>query len=202
MPDLKYAIPDFLEQAKNTVRVLSFDPGSVNMGCSLVEYDKSLKTITVLANTVLTHPLHDIKSFIRERQQFVDEVQAWISAGKPSAIIAERFQSRGLRGTTIECVCIMLGILSSFGLPVLFTTAATWKNRYQKRFNVDLRQIYNELQVAPHQLDSALIGCFGLESGTKQYIDFSIDDVIAQVADTSLIPLKIKKNRRFRDEDA
>lgn len=96
----------------------------------------------------------------------------------------------------------MLGILSSFGLPVLFTTAATWKNRYQKRFNVDLRQIYNELQVAPHQLDSALIGCFGLESGTKQYIDFSIDDVIAQVTDTSLIPLKIKKNRRFRDEDA
>lgn len=91
MPDLKYAIPDFLEQAKNTVRVLSFDPGSVNMGCSLVEYDKSLKTITVLANTVLTHPLHDIKSFIRERQQFVDEVQAWISAGSHLLLLQSVF---------------------------------------------------------------------------------------------------------------
>lgn len=202
MTDLKYVIPEFAEQPENVVRVLSFDPGSVNMGCSLVEYDKSAKKITVLANTVLTHPLHDIKAFIKERQRFVDEINLWINAGRPSAIVAERFQSRGLRGTTIECVCMMLGILSSFGLPVLFITAATWKNRYQKRFGIDLKEIYSELQVAPHQLDSALIGCFGIESGTKQYIDFSFDDVSNQVTDTSLIPLKIKKNRRFRDEDA
>ena len=198
----EYVIPDFPEKPADSIRLLSFDPGSVNMGCSLLEITRSTKSITVLANTVLMHPLHDIKKFQQEQKQFVSEIKEWIEKGKPDAIIAERFQSRGLKGLTIECVCMMLGLLSMLGLPVLYITAATWKNRYQKRFKIDLREIYKEIQVAPHQLDSALIGCFGAETGLKSYIDFSIDDIIAQVTDKSLVPLKIRKHWRQEDENA
>lgn len=198
----EYTVPDFAEKPKNSTRVLSFDPGSVNMGCSLLEIDRSTKSIAVLADAVLMHPLHDIKQFKKEQALFLSEVSEWISKGKPDAIIAERFQSRGLKGLTIECVCMMLGLLSMLNLPVLYITAATWKNRYQKRFNIDLRELYKELQVAPHQLDSALIGCFGAETGLKSYIDFSIDDIINQVTDKSLVPLKIRKHWRQEDENA
>ena len=198
----EYVVPDFEEKPKDSIRLLSFDPGSVNMGCSLLEINRSTKSISVLADTVLMHPLHDIKRFRQEQSLFISEVKSWIENGKPDAIIAERFQSRGLKGLTIECVCMMLGLLSMLDLPVLYITAATWKNRYQKRFKIDLREIYKEIQVAPHQLDSALIGCFGAETGLKSYIDFSIDDIITQVTDKSLVPLKIRKRWRQEDENA
>ena len=197
-----YEVPDFSEIEENHTRILSFDPGSVNMGCSLLDIDRSSKKIQVLANTVLMNPLHDIKRFSIERKLFLEEISSWVTKGNPKAIVAERFQSRGLRGTTIECVCMMLGMLSTFNLPILFITASTWKNRYQKRFNIDLREIYKEISPAPHQLDSALIGCFGAESGLKTFINFSIDDVINQVTDTSLVPLKIRKHWRIEDENA
>lgn len=197
-----YDVPDFIELEDNHTRILAFDPGSVNMGCSLLDIDRSSKKIKVLANTVLMNPLHDIKQFSKERKLFLEEISSWVAKGKPKAIVAERFQSRGLRGTTIECVCMMLGMLSMFDLPVLFITASTWKNRYQKRFNIDLREIYREISPAPHQLDSALIGCFGVETGFKTAIDFSIDDIINQVTDTSLVPLKIRKHWRLEDENA
>lgn len=198
----QYTLPDFDEKLKNHIRILSFDPGSVNMGCSLIDVDRTTLGISVLADAVLEHPIHDIKQFSKEKLLFINEVNSWIQAGNPDAIIAERFQSRGLRGTTIECVCIMLGLLSMLNLPVLYTTASTWKNRYQTRFNIDLRQIYKEIHVAPHQLDSALIGCFGAECGLKKYIDFSFDSVLNQVIDKSLVPLKIKKHWRLEDENA
>lgn len=198
----EYVVPDFEEKPKDSIRLLSFDPGSVNMGCSLLEINRSTKSISVLADAVLMHPLHDIKRFRQEQSLFISEVKSWIEKGKPDAIIAERFQSRGLKGLTIECVCMMLGLLSMLDLPVLYITAATWKNRYQKRFKIDLREIYKEIQIAPHQLDSALIGCFGAETGLKSYIDFSIDDIIAQVTDKSLVPLKIRKRWRQEDENA
>lgn len=197
-----YTVPEFDKPEQNHTRILSFDPGSVNMGCSLIDIDRETKQIKVLANTVLMNPLHDIKQFSRERILFLDEISSWIEKGNPNAIVAERFQSRGIKGTTIECVCMMLGMLSMFNLPTLYITASTWKNRYQKRFNVDLREIYREISPAPHQLDSALIGCFGAESGLKTFIDFSIDDVINQVTDTSLVPLKIRKHWRIEDENA
>ncbi len=182
-------------------RVLSFDPGSTNMGVTCLEYDEATQQFKVLADAVLMHPLHDLKKFTEGRDAFLAEVNSWIYQYDPQAIIAERFQSRGLRGTTIECVCIMLGLLASLQLPVLFITAATWKNRYQKRFNIDLREIYKEIQVAPHQLDSCLIGCYGIEVGLKQTISFNIDDIIAQVSDESLVPLKVRRGKIILDED-
>ena len=197
---MKYTLPT-KQINPEARRVLSFDPGSVNMGVSCVEYTPETG-YKVLTNAVLSHPLHDIKQFTQSRDLFLQEVNSWITSYKPQAIIAERFQSRGLKGTTIECVCIMLGLLASLNLPVLFITAATWKNRYQKRFNVDLKEIYREIQVAPHQLDSCLIGCYGIEVGIRSTVDFSIDDIIAQVTDTSLVPHKVRRGRILTiDED-
>ena len=110
-------------------------------------------------------------------------------------MIAERFQTRGNGGPLIEMVSCMLGLLAGTypKLPIKFTIASAWKNKVQRRFNVDLKEVYKEIAVAPHQLDAALIAIYGLEAGTGIEIDYSLDEVIAQVEQTSLLDLKKRK---------
>lgn len=171
--------------------ILAFDPGSVNMGISLVEISKN-GTPRVIANATMMHPIHDIPKFMSQQREFVQEVQTWIKQFQPRAIVAERFQSRGLRGATVECVSMMLGILSTFGLPTLFITASTWKNQYQKRFGVNLREVYKEIDTTPHQLDASLIGCFGLEIALKTKLEIQLDQIISNVKSTALNGVKRK----------
>ena len=171
--------------------ILAFDPGSVKMGISLVELRKD-GTPRIVANATMMHPIHDIPSFMSQQREFVNEVKSWIEQFQPKAIVAERFQSRGLRGATVECVSMMLGILSTFNLPTLFITAATWKNQYQKRFDVNLRDVYKEIATTPHQLDASLIGCFGLEIALKTKLDLDLDRIIVNVKKTALNGVKRK----------
>ena len=188
MSNSDYELPSLSHFSKK--RILAFDPGSVNMGVSLVEL-KGNKPV-VLFNATLMHPLHSIVNFKEERVAFLNEVQQWIDLYKPKAIVAERFQSRGLKGATVECVSMMLGMLSMLDLPVLFITASTWKNKYQRKFNCNLRDVYKTILTTPHQLDASLIGCYGLEVGTKQDYDFTLKSVIKQVEKTALNRCKRK----------
>lgn len=184
-----YVLPK-IEDGVEARRILAFDPGSVNMGISVIEILDGKPR--VLANATMMHPIHDIPSFMSQQEAFVDEVTSWIETFHPKAMVAERFQSRGLRGSTVECVSMMLGILSMFNLPTLFITAATWKNQYQKRFNVNLREIYKTIDTTPHQLDASLIGHFGLEVALKTKLDLDLDAIIQNVKDTALNGLKRK----------
>lgn len=191
---MDYELP--LQQEKNAkdFRILAFDPGSRNMGISLVNLHRDTHEIRVLANATMSHPISDVKCVMKQRDKFEDEVSRWVSLFSPNAIIAERFQSRGLMGTTVECVGIMLGILLQFRLPTKFITAATWKNNFQKRFGVNLRDTYKTIPTTPHQLDSSLIGCYGLEICCCKELNFALEDIIVQVAVSSLVPLR----RKFR----
>lgn len=165
-------------------RILSFDPGTRNMGISCVELVGNVPH--VLANATMEHPMHDIKAFMTQRDAFLSEVQYWINTFNPSAIVAERFQTRGLKGPTIEVVSMMLGILGMLKLPVLFVPAVVWKNKFQKRFCADLRDMYSYINTTPHQLDASLIGCYGLEVATKCELDFTIERILQEVYATGV----------------
>lgn len=186
---MSYSIENGYFLNENQLRLLSFDPGSRNMGVSLVCYNKKSKKIQVLANATLEFPIHDIKQIASQKENFLNEVNKWITIFKPHGIIAERFQSRGLKGNTVECVNIMLGLLLSLNLPTKFITASTWKNKFQKRFQVDLREIYKNIATTPHQLDSSLIGCFGIEICAKKDLT-NLNLIIEQVKNTSLVSLR------------
>lgn len=177
-----YQLPSI--QKSKYKRILGFDPGTKNMGISCVELRGS--KCHVLANATMEHPLHDIKAFMNQRDAFLSEVQSWIDLFDPQAIVAERFQTRGLKGPTIELVSMMLGILGMLGLPVLFVPAVVWKNKFQKRFYCDLREMYGQISTTPHQLDASLIGCYGLEVATKRQLDFTVEQILQQVYSTSV----------------
>ena len=169
--------------------VLGCDPGSKNFGISLVGIEDGV--IRVYANSVMMYPVNNLVDFNAAYTGFEKELKLWMSA-KPQGIVAERFQTRGNGGPLIEQVSAMLGIMRGryHATPMKLTIASTWKNRFNRRFGTDLKEIYPELDVQPHQFDAALIGVFGIEEGLQEQVDYDIQDIVAQVEATSLIRLK------------
>lgn len=153
------------------MRVLSFDPGTANFAFSVQDYEYSdgkLKA-SIVGTGMFTrcikqlhgkHMHYQIKRFKQEMKKLRDKY-------KPDLVSIERFQSRGLRGTTIECICIMIGFMLDIfrkQKPYIFL-ASTWKNRINRL--VDLKTTYTQygLQLkaspkTPHELDATLIGFY------------------------------------------
>ena len=191
-----YELPK-LNLTKAEHLVLACDPGSANFGIALVGLSKG--KVKVYANAVLMEPLNDLVDFNGKCKTFIDELDTWM-AFKPGGVVAERFQTRGLSGPVIEQVSAMLGLIKGrYNIPVKLTIASVWKNRVQRRFNIDLKEVYEDSSVQPHQIDAALIGVFGLEIGLQKVLDYTIHDVVSQVEATTLIGHKgdkhLKKER-------
>lgn len=183
----RYTMPNLVIKADKLV--LSADPGSRNFGIALVGLENN--QVKVYANSVMMQPVDDLVAFTDTSTTFLKEIQQWM-AFSPDGVVAERFQTRGNGGPLIEMVSSMLGLIRGRypKIPIKLTIASAWKNRVQRRFGVDLREVYTEIAVQPHQLDAALIGVFGLEEGLGVTLDYDLDDVIAQVEATSLIGTK------------
>lgn len=153
------------------MRVLSFDPGTANFAFSVQDY--SYKNGKLSAEVVGTgmftrcitqlhgkHMHHQIRRFKSAMIKLRDTY-------KPDMVSIERFQSRGLKGTTIECICIMIGLMLHIFKkqePKIFL-ASTWKNRINRL--VDLKATYTQYGMqlkastkTPHELDATLIGFY------------------------------------------
>lgn len=182
-----YTMPNLVIKADKLV--LSADPGSRNFGIALVGLENN--QVKVYANSVMMQPVDDLVAFTDTSTTFLREFQQWM-AFSPDGVVAERFQTRGNGGPLIEMVSAMLGLIRGRypKIPIKLTIASAWKNRVQRRFGVDLREVYTEIAVQPHQLDAALIGVFGLEEGLGVTLDYDLADFIEQVEATSLIGTK------------
>jgi Holliday junction resolvasome RuvABC endonuclease subunit len=192
-PNAAYMLPD--KPSKKYVKcLLALDPGSRNMGISCVGVTKKGK-VRVLANSILTNPFTTMVGDIKEQKQlFLGEIDSWVKLYKPNGIIMERFQSRGGMGPLIELVTLMLGILvGTYNLPIKMITAATWKNAWHRKNEEELNDMYKECLTTPHQLDSILIGCYGLHVATGMPTIGSAKGIMRQAADTSLLPLIKRK---------
>jgi len=184
--------------ATSTRRILGLDPGKTNFGIGIVELPRGSNKPLVIANGILECPLDNIKDRFRDGvSQFLVEVEEWVNEYNPSAIIAERFQSRGLMGTTVEMVGIMLGALCIhfIDMPMRVITAASWKVPLQKQTE-KLDGVYKRCMTTPHQIDAVFQGCYGLEKGLNTKIQYDIDDIIRQTEATSQEPLHKRKARK------
>jgi len=196
-PNKPYELPSKSVLKDSTIRVLSFDPGIRNFGISCVATDR--RNFRVVSNAVLMHPMDQMNQFEKQKKVFLEEVGNWVDLYKPQALIAERFMLRGA-GTGMamgELVPSMVALVSGyFKLNTLTIPAAQWKVPHQNRFKFDLKETYKEILVEPHQLDSSMIGFYGLERGLNLQFDIEIKTIIKQVEDTSLLPLKEYRRRR------
>ena len=152
------------------MRIFSADPGTKNFAFAITEHvmvnGKMRSKIigTGMLNKALTKLNGDI---VKDIKAFERELVAIRNKYKPDLAAFERFQSRGLKGTTIECINMMLTIMVqvfSKQSPKLLL-ASTWKNRVNKR--VDLKAAYKDYGLSrkrspktPHELDATLIGFY------------------------------------------
>lgn len=159
--------------------LLGLDPGSRNFGASIVSLQDGI--FKVERASVLKSPVNDLTIINEQSLNFHNELDGW--QRKVSGIVAERFQSRGLKGATVECVSYMLGYTKAAfpTRPLKLITAATWKVPLQRRFQVDLKEVYHEYRfdIVPHLLDATFIAIHGLESATGK-VDYSFYNIVEQ----------------------
>lgn len=204
-PNTPYRLPKTLGSKPDKL-VLAMDPGSRNFGIALVGLEG--KKVKCYANSVLMRPVNDLVRFGDAVRPFLGEINGWMGF-EPNGLIAERFQTRGNGGPLIEQVSCMLGLIAGYWprTPIKLTIASAWKNSMHRRFadqfrgtdycnekgEFDLRAVYKQIAVQPHQLDAALIGVYGLEQGLGIDIEFNFDAFVSQVERTSLIPIRKRK---------
>lgn len=191
-PNAEYVLPEKGQAPKCSKYVLGLDPGSRNFGIAAVGLRGD--TPVVAASAVLTNPVNDLVSFNGCRTLFLAEIDRWVSTFEPVAIVAERFQMRGVSGgPLIEQVSAMLGLVAGRypDIPVKLTIASAWKNKVQRRFEIDLREdVYPSSRAPAHQIDASLIGVFGLEAGIGTDLSYTPDNIVEQVESTSLTKIK------------
>lgn len=185
--------------------IFAHDPGTRNYGYSIVEGEAVSDTrirFRVLENGLCPHTiitLKDHKQRRREKNAYMDWIASMLEQYQPSAIIAERYMTRGISGPTIESVNMMLGILQSFNLRDKYIPAATWKNAVT-RSGVELKEWYKFCRVAPHPLDATLIGVYDLHQrhGIKDFGNLNekkFEQLVYAVEDTTTSKLYKRKMR-------
>lgn len=153
------------------MRVLSLDPGKTNFGLTVVDTDG--RRIRVVHARIVKSPINDMKDLDSVAKRFIAELRQIESDYGPfDAVCAERFQSRGGKGVTIEVVNVMLGILYMLWPNIGLYTAATWKNAFNRANPAyALNDVYSDFvdmvagikksnRHTVHELDAALQGIY------------------------------------------
>lgn len=195
-PNAEYELPRDFKMYKH--RILSFDPGTRNMGIACVGVD-SEDRLRPIANAVLSHPIESlVDNYLEHRKAFTDELERWLKLFKPDLLIAERFQTRGNGGPLIELVSTMNGVIGMLRpkTQFKFVTAATWKNKFNRRFPVQLDELYANCLTTPHALDATLIGCYGLELALQRNLRYGPDMIMRRAEMASCLPLRKPRQPR------
>lgn len=146
----------------NRVKILGIDPGKVNAAFAVIEVQLSPFRYRILEHGMLLDTLTEmVGSDIQVRaDRFKREVRKIIRKHKPTYLIAERYQTRGPKGTNVELVNVMLGLLLSVGIKnTCLITASQWKNQWNKVYKLD--DFYQEAGVVVHQIDAVNIAFYG-----------------------------------------
>lgn len=164
------------------LRVLGFDPGTVNFGVafSKVLGSDSIEHIEVSELAMLENPMTEITYDMYEQYAaFSAEIRSYIDTYDPDVIVIERFASRGLKGKTIELVGFMIGgiiaIVESYrakGKHIVIRPVmpASWKNQVNRVFDLDyLYKGFKTKKVVPHVVDAALMSLYAFPSIENPY---------------------------------
>lgn len=152
------------------MKILGLDPGSTNTGWCCLNVNRSEEglDIQLVDFGKLVYPVRDMKGDISPHvKAFKSEIMRIKKKTGCTHLYAERFQTRGIKGKTIEAVSLMLGVLTQCSWEYYeFITAGTWKNAYNRQAGkkTALIETYAKTKAAgieDHETDSCLISEFG-----------------------------------------
>lgn len=144
------------------ITILGCDPGKVNYGYAVVRVGLDMPfRYKVLETGMIVNRIDDLTGDSKALvDKHVAEMTGLVAKYKVDVIVAERFQSRGLKGNLSELVNMMLCCL--YFLPVkdvTVITASTWKNAFNRK--QDLKAFYKAVKLVPHRIDATCIALFG-----------------------------------------
>lgn len=144
--------------------ILAMDPGSVNYGFSVVRAVDPRKP-QLLINGMIRNTVKELKFGVRDQVAgFVSEVSHIMDEYGVTGVVMERYMTRGIGGTTIESVNMMIGIVQALcsrrGCSFMLLPASQWKNEFNRHSS--LESFYAAASgCTPHQLDAVGIGLYG-----------------------------------------
>lgn len=157
--------------------ILASDPGSVNYGISSILgtiTNGQITNIEVLQVGLQYTTVKELKGKISiSVQSYLNTVkevyEKYTTPGAKTRVILERYMTRGIKGTTIESVNIMIGASLCWfytkGVPGRIIPASQWKNAIA-RAGIDLSFLYQEakktLGLPPHPVDAMCLGIYYL----------------------------------------
>lgn len=173
---------------------LGFDLGSKNMAYGRVIDLKG--KVLVKKCSMFQNPIKELKDSAGNElstrvKAFVNEFEEVLNLCKPDVVMAERFMTRGFKGSTIEAIGLMLGLMAGAcharGIKFILVTASTWKNSFSRRFGGKevLPDIYKQLaKKQAHKIDACLIGCFCLDKTFERV--GALKKIVNRLADVTL----------------
>lgn len=156
------------------IRVIGFDMGTSNLACCVVTAKLGLRKYKILEAKaqMVTPTIKDLtKDFAKQHVLFrkrIHKIVSPVTKKSKTMIAAERFMARGLRGKTIECVSVMIGVIATkgrtLGAKTTLLSAATWKNHVHRRFGKGLLEtLYKTNRKQAHMLDAFFIALYVLD---------------------------------------
>lgn len=161
------------KQYYSNFTILSIDPGVQNSAWTIIKIDfNKPKQFKVITCGMFEHTIKDIRGQLNINH-ITSELNDLYVKYKPNVVIAERFMTRGHKGSIIEFVNIMLGIIINTIEYKYLLTAAQWKNMLNKKNS--LTTIYDTYKLPDHVIDSIYIGIYGISKllGKKPFFNLT-----------------------------
>lgn len=155
--------------------ILALDPGTKNYGYAVWETEGGHAHLRQ-SGRIFTTIIALNRGLRQQARQHSITLNQLINDFKVTHLIAERFQSRRMGGTTIEAVNMMLGAISEIcvekNVYFKFIPASQWKlavGRVKEDYLTEEYQLAKEFGITPHTVDAVMIGIYGL--GTMKGVD-------------------------------
>jgi Holliday junction resolvasome RuvABC endonuclease subunit len=155
--------------------LLALDPGTKNFGYAVIRFDSKNK-IEVLQSGRLFKTVDRLNMGVIEQvERYSQSIRHLVKTHSVSLVVAERYMSRRMGGTTIECVNAMLGILMEIcrglNLRLRLIPASQWKNEINRHSPGVLDSSYAQgktCQITDHTIDAVFIALYGRSIALKK----------------------------------
>ena len=196
--------------ASRKITILSLDPGTKNYGYSVIEFDSSPRIRLKKAGRLFSTVYRLNQNLMVQIAEYSAAIHRLIDEHSVRLIIAERYMSRRMGGTTIECVNAMLGVImeicESRGVRLKLIPASQWKNEVERQTEGLLPSLYQEgkaNKITPHTIDAVMIGLYGRSAalGVKAFQGVRADRLVQAILKTGIEDIgepiiEIKKKRK------
>ena len=150
------------------MKILAIDPGIYNFAYCVIDDKSKIISIGHLDNPIQSIKKDDLEDNLKLFSWGIKEVIQSANLKKDDFVVIERYQARGHKGSQIECVNIMIGIIADMiDNNLILVMPGTWKVYMKKNYGMgkkgSMKKILNLENVTDHMADSVGIAAHAFE---------------------------------------